>query len=169
MNTRFVLTLAALCAAPAAIAQDAKSLDNATKIINQCAAIAKQIADIPAPPGQNAAAAAEQYQDMLKAAGDKAGGAANSEAAKAARKKARDDFDKALTPQQRAFMTQVRAGRDELRKCGQEYEKVNAPSMALAKKVSESLGAKKTATEEDKKTGASVMAYMTAHEKMVTG
>lgn len=170
VNAKYVLTLAALCAAPAAIAQDAKTLGDATKVMTNCAAIAKKIAGIPAPSGQNAAAAAaaEQYYEMLKSATQNAGGSANSEQGKAARAKAREEYEKGLKPEQRAFLTQVQAGRDELRKCGQEYQKVNASSEAIVKKLSNSIGAKTTPTEEDKKTGAAVMAYMGAQENLVT-
>lgn len=169
MKTKFALTLAALCAAPVTFAQDSslQALDDAAKIMNNCAAIAKQIAAIPAPPGQDMVATARSYHELHSATAEKAGGAENSEAAKAARKKWREDFEKSLTPEQLAFRKDVSAGREALRDCGREYAKVDASSHALAKTVAGALAAQKTPSDEGKKTGAALMAYMSASQNLV--
>src|SRR6185436_13027703 len=123
-----ILALAGFVASPFATAADVsaiKPLSEAAKIMDNCAAIAKKIAAIPLPKGHNVAMAAEHYNQVMQEAtksASKDGKDAKSDAAKAARAKAREAYMKSIPPEHQAFMTSVRAGRDELRKCGEQYE-----------------------------------------------
>jgi len=167
-----VLPLAALCASPVAMAADTsaiKPLSEATRIMDNCAVIAKRISSLPVPKDHDAARAAEHYNEVMKEASKAAGGDPKSAQAKAGREKARDQYMKSIPPEAQAFMTKIRAERDELRKCGEQYAKVNASSHALAKKTSDSFADEsKKPTEDDKKVGAAVVAYLASSEKLTT-
>jgi hypothetical protein len=133
---------------------------NATKIMERCTAIAKKISSIPVPAGHAEARAAEHFnQTVAKAA---AAPAAAGKAPAAAPEQMK------IAPEQQAFMNNIRAGRDELEKCGMEYAKVNKTTDALVKKTGDELAksAAKTASEDDKKIGAAMMAYSKASEEL---
>lgn len=170
MKRKFVLALAALCVAPVTIAQDARlqALGYAAGIMNDCAAIAQKITAFPAPPGQNVVAVASARHELLRVVSEKAGGAEMSEAVVAARRKTREDFEKSLTPQQMAFIKNVIDQRGQLINCAREFKKISASSRVLSKTLSDALVAKQTPSEEDKKMGAMLIAYMGASENLVT-
>ena len=171
LKAKYFVALAAFLCVPVAGAQGVnvqavKAIEEATRLMNTCAAIAARISSIPVPPGQKQAADRDHLIELRAAVGDKSGGAENSALAREARRKAREDYEKSLTPEQRAFMTNVREGRRALRDCGREYEKIRVSSLTAVKGAAESLASKKAPTEDDKKLGAVLKAYLEAQEKL---
>lgn len=170
MKVRYLLAIAAIAGAPAAGAQgvNVPAIEQAAKIMNSCAAIAAQISAIPVPPGQKEAADRDQRIALRAAVGDKSGGNENTALAREVRRKAREDYEKSLTPEQRAFMNNVREGRRALRDCGREYAKIGVSSRAAVKAASDSMAGmkNKSPTEADKKLGAALASYLGAQENL---
>ncbi len=168
MKAKYFVALAAFSCVPVAGAQgvNLQAIEQAAKLMNTCAAIAAKISSIPVPPGQKEAADRDHRIELRAAVGDKIGGAENSALAREARRKAREDYEKSLTPEQRAFMTNVREGRRALRDCGREYEKIRVSSRTAVKGAAESLASKKAPTEDDKKLGDVLKHYLGAQENL---
>lgn len=164
MKKRVVLIVAAMCASSGALAADMSQtinpLNEATKIMDRCAAIAARISSTPVPQGHGEARAAELFNQSVAKA--------QPVAAAAPGKAPPPPEMKKIAPEQTAFMTKIRAERDQLEACGKEYVKVNKPADALLAKTGEALEKEqaKTATEDHKKLGAAMMAYSKSEENL---
>lgn len=161
MNKKVLLAVAAMCASSASLAADVSQTINplaeATKIMDRCAAIAARISSMPVPPGHEEARAAEHFNETVAKAQPTAVAA-----------KAPAPEMKKVPPEHQNFMVKIRAEREQLEKCGQEYVKVNKPGDTLMQKTGEALEKEQTksASEDHKKLGAAMMAYAKSEENL---
>jgi hypothetical protein len=151
-----------MCASSGALAADVSSTINplaeATKVMDRCAAIAHKISSTPVPAGHGeAVAAAFHNQEVAKA-----------HAAANPGKQPAPEHLKPIPPDQQAFFTMIRAERDALQKCGEDFTRVHKPANALMKTAGDALEKEqtKTATEDHKKLGAAMMAYSKSSENL---
>lgn len=168
MKTKVLLSLALVCASNIALAVDVaptiNPLSEATRVMDLCATVAKNISSIKPPAGHAEARAAEQFNQTLIKEHEKA------QLAKPAGSPAvpvdASQF-KQITPEQQAFLTNIRAQRRQLQQCGEVYSKANAGMQAFVKKTSDALAdPKKKPNEDDKKVGAAIVAYMQSGENL---
>ena len=162
MNKRVLLIVTAICASSGALAADVSQTVNplveATKIMDRCAAIAHKISATPVPAGHaEAIAAAFHNQEVTKV-----------HLAANPGKQPPPEMLKAVPPDQQAFFTMMRAERDALQKCGEDFMRVHKPAHALVKTAGDALEKEKvtTATEDHKKLGAAMMAYDKSSENL---
>jgi len=166
LKTKFLLTVAAMCASSASLAADVSPTINplaeATKIMDRCAGIANRISSMKVPPGAAEARLAELHNEgVAKMQATAAPGVKSKEAAPEVKR---------IAPEHQAFMSGIRAERGQLEKCGQEYARVNKPAEALMKRTGEAFekNPTKSPSEDDKKVGAAMMAYSKASENLAT-
>jgi len=74
---------------------------------------------------------------------------------------------KTVAPDQQAFFAMIRVERDNLQKCGEDYQKVHHTAEVISDKAGAALEKATTPTEDDKKVGAAVMAFEKSEEKLV--
>ncbi len=162
MKNRVLLIAVAMGASSASFAADISKTVNpmteATKIMERCTAIAKRISAMPVPAGHSEARAAEHYNQSIAKAAPAAAGQPAAAAAEPMK----------IGPEHQAFMNNIRAARDELEKCGMEFQKVNKTTDALVKKTGDELekDAAKNPTEDHKKIGAAMAAYIKADDDL---
>jgi hypothetical protein len=166
LKNRKLLVAVAVCASSGAwaadVSQTVNQLGEATKVIDRCTGIAKRISAMPVPPGHEQARAAEHFNESITKAPAPTG-AAGAPPAPAPVKMA-------IAPEHQAFMNNIRAARNELQKCGEDFVRVHKPADALEKREGEALEKKAATapTEDDKKIAAAITAYNTASENLTT-
>jgi hypothetical protein len=167
LKAKVLPALALICATNISFAADISQIINplnaATQVMNQCAAIAKNISSIKPPAGHVEAREAERFNRTLTKEYEKA------ELTKAPNVKPKEinpALLKKISPEHQAFLANIRAQRKELQNCGGQYAKLNSEARAIAKKASDNLDSKKSPNEDDKKVGAALVAYMTSGENL---
>lgn len=164
MKNRKVLVAVAMCTVSGAwaadVSQTVNQLGEATKVMDRCTGIAKRISAMPVPPGHEQARAAEHFNASIAKAPAAAAGAPAAPA----------PVKMAIAPEQQAFMNNIRAARNDLQKCGEDYVRVHKPASALENREGEALEKKvaKAPSEDDKKVAAAITAYNTASENLTT-
>ena len=162
LKKKVLLSVAAMCASSAVLAADMSQtinpLNDATRIMDRCAAIAHKISSTKVPPGHpEALAAAFHNEEMAKAHATASPG-----------KPLAPEHLKAVAPDHQAFFKMIQAERAELNKCGEDYARVHKPTHALMKKAGDDMekNPAKSASEDDKKVAAAMMTYSKSSESL---
>jgi hypothetical protein len=161
LKTRNLLIATAMCASSGAWAADVSQTINplveATKVMDRCAAIATKISSTPVPAGHGEAVAAAFHNETM----------AKENAKAAPGKAAAPGQMKVVAPDQQAFFAMIQVERDNLQKCGEDYQKVHHTAEVISDKAGAALEKATNPTEDDKKVGAAAMAFEKSEEKLV--